>query len=39
MKNDIPEIKDLLNGIQGQEIGKPSKSDSGSVLKLESEDS
>ena len=29
MKNDIPEIEDLLNGIQGQEIGKPSKPDSG----------
>ncbi len=28
MKNDIPEIEDLLNGIQGQEIGKPSKPDS-----------
>ena len=29
MKNDIPEIEDLLNGIQGQEIGKPSKPYSG----------
>ncbi|WP_288147372.1 MULTISPECIES: hypothetical protein [Bacteroidales] len=29
MKNDIPEIEDLLNGIKGQEIGKPSKPDSG----------
>ena len=29
MKNNIPEIEDLLNGIQGQEIGKPSKPDSG----------
>ena len=24
MKNEIPEIEDLLQGIQGQEIGKPS---------------
>ncbi len=29
MKNDIPEIEDLLNGIKGQEIGKSSKPDSG----------